>query len=302
MRLIFPYLSCLLSVGSLFYILNSHTSQQAIATQTQTVTIRFAGQVGNQPFSCQKSYPLGNPKVTVNPLDFRFYLSDIALINDNGQVVPLTLVQDGKWQYQNVALLDFENKSGTCTNGTKETRNIIIGQVPTGNYKGLKFTLGLPPKLNHEDATLAPSPLNLTSLWWNWRFGYKFARIDFAYQSTATRIKHTKPQTNSEAFNGFAIHLGSTGCQAEASNQKPTTTCSNPNTTTIHFSQFNPISNTVIADIAQLVAETDLSKNQPNTPIGCMSTPDDSDCVGIMQSLGIPFPGKTSEQTFFRVK
>ncbi|NJR31975.1 MAG: hypothetical protein HC778_02740, partial [Chamaesiphon sp. CSU_1_12] len=37
-------------------------------------------------------------------------------------------------------------------------------------------------------ATLAASPLNLTSLWWNWQGGYKFLRLDLAKVS-ATNVK-----------------------------------------------------------------------------------------------------------------
>jgi len=66
-----------------------------------------------------------------------------------GKSIPVNLTQDGKWQYQNVALLDFENKSGGCANGTVETRNQIVGTIPKGNYQGLQFTLGVPFNLNH---------------------------------------------------------------------------------------------------------------------------------------------------------
>ncbi|MCV3213139.1 hypothetical protein OGM63_06305 [Plectonema radiosum NIES-515] len=101
--------------------LNTQVSFQSIASQTEEVTIKFAGKVGNNAFSCGTSYQLGKPATTITTLDFRFYVSDIALIDANGKAVPLTLKQDGKWQYQNVALIDFENKTGACVNGTMET-------------------------------------------------------------------------------------------------------------------------------------------------------------------------------------
>jgi hypothetical protein len=178
MKLNVKYTTFILGILVAMPFINTQTSKQAIASQTEEVTIKFAGKVGNNAFSCGTNYKLGKPVTTVTALDFRFYVSDIALIDANGKAVPLTLKQDGKWQYQNVALIDFENKTGACANGTIETSDRIVGTIPKGNYKGLKFTLGVPSNLNHEDSTLAPSPLNLTSLWWSWRFGYKFARID----------------------------------------------------------------------------------------------------------------------------
>ena len=161
---------------------------------------------------CEWNIAIDKPS-TVTPTDFRFYISAIALIDANGNAVPLTLEQDGKWQYQDIALLDFEDKSAACANGTVETRNQVIGTVPPGEYRGLQFTLGIPSDLNHEDATLAPSPLNLTSLWWNWRGGYKFVRIDLDNQNTALKHEpHDQGQDQAQS-QSFLLHIGSTGCK-----------------------------------------------------------------------------------------
>lgn len=290
---------------------------QATAAETEEIQIKFSAMVGEKPFNCGESYSnLGTPAATVTPTDFRFYVSDVALIDASGKAVPLTLKQDGKWQHQNVALLDFENKSGACANGTVEIRDRLIGTIPKGNYKGLQFTIGVPSNLNHQDASLAPSPLNLTSLWWNWRGGYKFLRIDMKNSMADKKHDGKSGRQNSNiaqtevnhgggshgGLQGFAIHLGSTGCKAQDKNQKPTT-CTNSNTSKVIFSNFDSTKNTVIADLKSLVHQTNLAVNQANTPPGCMSEPNDSDCAGIMQNLGLPFGEKPAAgQTFFKVK
>ncbi|WP_242054236.1 MbnP family copper-binding protein [Nostoc parmelioides] len=281
-------------------ILGNYAIGLASTTETQEVTIRFNSKVGQQPFECGKTYTLGKPAKKFTLSDFRFYVSDIALIDAKGKVVPLTLTQDGKWQYQNVALIDFENKSGACVNGTVETRNQVIGTVPKGKYQGLQFTLGIPFNLNHEDSVIAPSPLNLTSLWWNWLSGYKFARIDLEkHRHTSPGAKHDEPNHQAQ---GFPIHLGSTGCQAQTGNQKPSS-CKNPNTVKVVLTKFDPNKNIVVADLAALLSNTNLTINQPNTAPGCMSSPDDGDCVGIMTNFGLPFGDRpASTQKFFRVE
>jgi uncharacterized repeat protein (TIGR04052 family) len=278
----------------------------------QAVTINFQAKVGKQAFACGKSYSdLGTVPTAVMPNDFRLYLSDIALVDANGKAIPLKLEQDGKWQYQNVALLDFENKSGGCSNGTVETRNKIIGTVPPGDYQGLQFTLGIPAQLNHADATLAASPLNLTSLWWNWRGGYKFLRLDLQNQHTALKHEAGKMQNHqqnhpmnsqTESDRGFPIHIGSTGCQGDTETQQPSD-CSNPNQSRIELDNFNPEQNVVVANVASLLTKTNLNTNQPDSPMGCMSSPEDQDCLGIMHNLGLAFGHKpTSGQTFFQVE
>jgi hypothetical protein len=67
--------------------------------------------------------------------------------------------------------------------------------------------------------------------------------------------------------------------------------------------EFDPGQNVIVADLAALVADTNLSNNQPNTAPGCMSEPNDSDCVGIMNAFGLAFNGTTVQpQTFFKVE
>lgn len=271
--------------SSLLLALGLNVNAQA----EQPVTIKFQAMVGDQEFHCDGSYKLGASNAPVQVSDFRFYVSDVALLNHHGEAIPVTLEQDQRWQYQNVALLDFEDKAAGCGNGTVETRDHVTGTVAEGDYAGLQFTLGVPFELNHEDATIAPSPLNLTSLFWNWRGGYKFARIDIDNPPGA-------------AVEGFAIHLGSTGCKAEQKTQRPSGTCKNPNTVTVTFTDFDPTQDVVIADLAKLVVNSDVTSNTPETRSGCMSFPGDKDCPAVMRQFGLNY-GKhkaDSEQVFFR--
>ena len=294
---------------------------QSQAAEPQSVTLNFEGMVGDQPFRCTENYRLGTAETMAMPTDFRLYISDVALIDAEGNVVPLTLEQDGKWQYETVALLDFEDRTGTCANGTPETRTQLVGTVPAGDYQGVQFTVGVPFDLNHDDATLAPSPLNLTSLWWNWRGGYKFFRVDLETHDMSAEVPghqkdeghsghdsghgtptHTGDPDHGAGATGFAIHLGSTGCQAEGDNLQPTS-CLNPNRASIVLSEVDPVTDTIAVDLAALVQSNDLSTNVPNTPPGCMSSPEDGDCMGIMHNLGIAFDGEPSSgQTVFRVE
>jgi len=147
----------------------------------QEVILNFAAEVGGQPFACGEQYSdMGTTAATITPADFRLYLSAVALLDAAGAAVPLTLEQDGIWQYQDVALLDFEDGSGPCQNGNAPTNLSIRGTVPAGDYSGVQFTLGLPFELNHADNLLAESPLNLSAMFWNWQGGYRFFKVDIA--------------------------------------------------------------------------------------------------------------------------
>lgn len=278
----------------------------AFAQADRAVTIRFAASVGDKPFACGRSFDgVGATRSRVTPSDFRFYVSDVALIDATGKAVPLKLDQDERWQHRNVALLDFEDRSGPCLTGTHETRDVVKGTVPAGDYRGLRFTLGVPFELNHADATIAPSPLNLTTLFWNWQGGYKFLRIDLASTGRPQDIKPgDMPKFGDRAGSnrlGFAIHLGSTVCAADSPTKSPAG-CANPNRPVIEFVAFDPARDVVVADLGAVLDGVDVDTNQAESPAGCMSTPNDGDCNPLMRNFGLTFAGQGGQQKFFRVQ
>lgn len=250
------------------------------------VTLEFAARVGSAPFSCGERYEgLGSAGAAFTPRDLRFYLHDLRLVEVGGAEVPIELEQDGVWQLDGIALLDFEDASSGCENGTPETRSVVRGTVPDGDYLGLRFKLGVPFDRNHANAAVAPSPMNLTSMFWSWNGGYKFLRID----------------GDVEGLPSWRLHVGSTGCQGDMMGN--VTTCANPNRPEVELSGFDVRSHTVLADLAVLVAGADLAHNTPDTPPGCMGAPSDPDCASYFGALGLPWNGSDPErQRFFRVE
>lgn len=254
-------------------VLASGAGTQAQARRP--ATLRFRAVVGAQPFSCGTTYQgIGTTRSSIQVNDFRLYVSDVALTTTAGERVPLTLSAAGPWQHDGVVLLDFEDASGECSNGTPEMRTTIEGEVPAGDYAGLQFTIGVPETFNHRDPTTLPSPLNLSRMFWTWNAGFKFVRLDF--QSTG------QPQ-------GWMVHLGSTGCVPKGQPNVPATSCGAPNRVSVNLPSFDPDRDVVEIDLAALLADSDVDTNQPRTAVGCMSSSDDRDCAGLFARLGLPF-------------
>ena len=259
----------------------------ATAGAAAPITLAFRAKVGTQPFSCTATYPgIGTSASTIAPRDFKMYVSEIRLLTAAGAEVPVQLAQDGTWQLENLALVDFEDQTGSCTNGTPQVRTVVEGSAPAGVYSGVRFVLGVPFARNHADASTAPSPLNLSSMFWSWNGGYKFLRADFS--STG------QP-------GGFNIHLGSTGCNG-ATATTPPTSCTAPNRPEFTL-QLNPATDVIVADLASLVATTNVDVNQATTAPGCMSAPTDADCNEIFPRLSLALGGiPAATQNFFRVE
>lgn len=253
----------------------------------QDVSIRFRPQVGSLPFVCGQSFSaLGSPATSATVTDFMLYVSDVRLRRADGSTEPLTLVQDGRFQREDIALLDFASTVAGCPNASADTNFVVRGTVPAGTYTGLQFTLGVPFARNHGDQTAAPSPLNLSRMFWSWNAGYKFVRLDF---------------TSSGLPTGWFVHLGSTTCTPGGGATVVPTACAQPNRVNVVLPAFDAASQVVVADIAALVAGANLNVNQIGAA-GCMSAPTDTDCPPIFQAFGLPFGGGTApaSQSFFR--
>jgi uncharacterized repeat protein (TIGR04052 family) len=170
-------------------------------------------------------------------------------------------------------------------NGSTDVNAKVVGKAPQGEYDGVRFVLGVPFALNHADAAVAASPLNITPLFWSWQGGYKFARIDL----------------KSAGLDLWAIHLGSTGCEMDGDNN--VTGCVAENRATVELTGFDPTSKAITADILALLTAADVDVNQMGTAPGCMSEPTDMDCPPVFTGLGLPFGGSSAAaQTFFSVR
>lgn len=243
------------------------------------VSIQLSAMVGSEAFSCGTTYTgLGTSGADLTPTDFRFYVHDVRLVTAEGDEVQVDLDDDGMWQNGEVVLLDFENGCGDM--GNADLNDTIRGTAPPGDYTGIRFRVGVPTELNHADPTAQGTPLNLTSLWWNWNGGYKFIRID----------------GNSSEFDGWRLHLGSTMCEGDMMGNA---TCDTLNVPQVALDGFDPTTTGVVVDLAALVADSDLGDTgeQP----GCMSNPMDADCGALFGTLGLPFGGSSpSGQSVFR--
>jgi uncharacterized repeat protein (TIGR04052 family) len=266
------------------------------------VNLDFAAVVGAEHFACSeggepKTFAnLGTANSTVFFKDFRLYVSNVRLIDDGDNEVPVTLTTDGAFQLQtesdgHVALLDFEDGSGNCSDtGNAALNTKIVGTAPAGTYTGVVFEVGVPFALNHLDVATAESPLNISALYWAWAIGHKFARIDYAVDGASPTP--------------WNFHLGSTGCMSDGQTSPPSAECGKPNRATFRIENVALDSDVIVLDAAEIVADSDLTKNASTTP-GCMSFPaDEPDCTPLFPNLGIDYAtgaciGDCSGQTVF---
>jgi len=228
------------------------------------VNIPFVATWQGQPISCD------SPDVALS--DLRFYVSNVQLIDSAGQRHDVRFATEMAWQNDAVAFIDLESGSGACQNGTSGLSTYMLGVTKAREYRGLRFTVGVPFRINHENPLVAKPPLDDPDMHWHWRSGYKFLRAG------------VKTRTD-----GFWIHAGSAGCEGTVGN---ITGCKFPNRIEVELPDFVVDQHAVNIDLTALVAGTNLDDE---TPTDCSSGPPEDTCIAPFAALGMAF--ETGEQT-----
>ena len=241
------------------------------ATQSpaeQPVSLNFALVAGEQPVRCGTVFgPVGRDQKRVSLRDARFYVQDVALIDDTGKPVPLRL-QVNDWQDTQVALLDFEDGSAHC----------VGGSIPAGRYRGVSVTLGVPQSLNHTSTELQGAPLDLAAMGWSWQAGRKFIKLEVDPEGGVSKADGSRANT-------WYLHLGSTGCSGNPVTGE-TVACQRANRIPLRFEGFDPVTQAVVLDVAALLRDSRLAVDE-GAAVGCMSGPTDPECVAVFKRLGV---------------
>lgn len=257
--------------------------QDSVGMEGEPVRISFTASLDGAPVDCSTPASIGAGEDTVTVADARFFVHAVQAQNADGDWVDLMLHDDGQWQVDGVALLDFEDGTGACADsGTADLKDTIHGVLPEGSYSALRFKVGVPFELNHLDSATSDAPMNTPGMFWSWQGGYKHLRVDF--------------QVNREVPERWNVHVGSTGCVSDAPTQGPAEACAQPNVATITLEDFVPGSDSVAVDLGELAGGLDLGVNTADTPPGCMSAPSEpQDCAPVFEGLGLSFDSGACE-------
>ena len=217
-------------------------------TQTQlAISPIWQGQLLN----CDTTFSIQDGKWRIR--DFSLYLSQIEYQDLDGKWNKVEL-DVGKESSSQVVLLTPE--CSTKSNDYKwqiETKNNIE------KWQKVKFTLGVPFALNHENPIFQKSPLNVPSMFWVWRTGHKFLRLEMESEK-----------------DDWLFHLGSVGCQAKSAIRAPEEPCQFPNTFTyeVDLLEVKQINLDVGVLLNGIVLDTDNS---------CKSSRENSACLKLIR-------------------
>lgn len=221
------------------------------------LSVPFSAVYGQHALTC------GSAAAAGELTDLRFYVSDVRLYDSDARAVELQLIDDQRWQSRSVALIDLEDGSGACVNGTPGENSTLRGRIPPGDYRGISFVIGVPFALNHADPLMAEAPLNDSAMHWHWRSGYKFLRAGFADDSR-----------------NHWLHLGSAGCEGTI---RSISHCRFPNRVSVMLGHWQP-GGALVVDVATLFDAFSAAEDPQSS---CSSGPSEQNCRYPYAVLGL---------------
>jgi uncharacterized repeat protein (TIGR04052 family) len=205
-----------------------------------------------------------------------FFISNVKLSDENTLLQPQ--LSSTPWQTNDVVLLqpylddcDTQSEEVDQTAQYNQANSIALktnnnvqfaAPVDLDSSKKLFFTLAVPFVLNHQNPLLQPSPLNLPSMFWSWRSGHKFFRLDMQ-----------GPSKN------WVFHLGSVGCSAVSTMRSPQDECVQPNRVSFQLDKKHD-GTKLVMHLDRLIANTSIQNGG-----SCLFHSDQQSCTILMFNL-----------------
>ena len=136
-------------------------------------SITFDAVYGNQDFSLNKDFTSGTK--TLNFSKFRYWVSNVVLVNSKGEEYKVPSSYFLIEETSAVAIQD-----GTFTYPATKRESINLKNIPAGDYKTIKFSIGVDSKYN-DNLSLQTGELSqlngMTNVSWMWMTSYIFTSV-----------------------------------------------------------------------------------------------------------------------------
>lgn len=149
------------------------TDNFTIAQTEGQATITFDAVFGAQDFALNKDFIVGTKTYNFNK--FRYWVNNITLVNTKGEEIK---IPNSYYLIEETAAVPVQDGAFTYPATKRET--VELKGIPVGEYKSLKFNIGVENKYN-DNLSLQIGELSqlngMTNISWMWMTSYIFSSI-----------------------------------------------------------------------------------------------------------------------------
>ncbi|SHG36664.1 MbnP family protein [Pedobacter caeni] len=141
-------------------------------------TLTFDAVFGNQDFALNKDFTVSGKTFNFNK--FRYWISNVVLVSSNGTEFK---VPGSYYLLEETGVINLKgvnNDLPTTVYPATKREDVVLKDIPAGDYKTLKFAVGVDAKYNDNLSLLSGelSPLNgMTNVSWMWLTSYIFTSV-----------------------------------------------------------------------------------------------------------------------------
>ncbi len=157
---------------------NNDDSAETVVPQTTSATrLTFDAKVGTADFALNKDFTVGSQ--TYNFKKLRYWVSNIVLIDAKGIEFP---VPNSYYLIEEVGDLDLTGTVNDKKNiyPARKRESIDLKDIPAGDYKSIKFSIGVDSKYNDNlalDAGELTIANGMSNIAWMWHSSYIFSSV-----------------------------------------------------------------------------------------------------------------------------
>jgi len=164
---------------------NNDESTEMQPVEDAKTTITFDARVGNTDFALNKDFTIGTR--TYNFSKLRYWVSNVTLVDSKGAEY---LIPDSYYLMEEVGDLNLSGTiSDKLTYPARKREAIDIEQIPAGEYKSIKFSIGVDSKHN-DNLSLQAGELSIangmSNIAWMWHTSYIFSSVAGTVKEGAT--------------------------------------------------------------------------------------------------------------------
>lgn len=157
-----------------FTACSSDDDNNALPSTKSSLNLQFKNYVQNDLIQLgdANSYTTTDGE-TVKFTELKYVISNVVLVTNKGTEVPYHVD-------------NLDDGAQVVNLGKTESLNFKLSDIPTDQYKQVKFILGVKPELNELDQSAFPgfyaeAGANDTEMMWEWGNGYRFVKVEGFY-------------------------------------------------------------------------------------------------------------------------
>lgn len=165
----------IIGLSALLFTSCSKDSDTITLQREGKVTLTMDAVFGNQDFALNKDFTTNG--VTYNFTKFRYWLSNVVLVSNTGKEVKVSGSYYLMEETGEIKLTGVNNDLPTTIYPATKRENVVLKEIPTGDYKSIKFSIGVDQKYN-DNMSLQSGELSqlngMTNVSWMWLTSYIF--------------------------------------------------------------------------------------------------------------------------------